>query len=85
MNQVDDHSKSTGSQGNPEQAGPPEGATGSGDDAGPGSEVNPAEGMAESMEAESNPDEGMADPMDMEIEEEVSRAFRNIPYNMKKK
>ena len=69
VNQFDDHSVSTGSQGEP----------------GKEAEVNPAEGMAESMEAEVNPDEGMADPMDMEIEEEVSRAFRNIPYNMKKK
>ena len=34
-------------------------------------------------ETEVNPAEGIADPMDMEVEEEVSRAFRNIPFQKK--
>ena len=34
-------------------------------------------------ETEVNPAESMVDPMDMEVEEEVSRAFRNIPYQKK--
>ena len=85
VSRVNDHSKSTGSLGNPEQVGPPEGATGSGDDARLSTEVNPVEGMAESMEDVSNPAEGLVDPMDIEIEEEVSTIFRNMPYNWQKK
>ena len=85
VRRVDDQSKSTGSLGNPEQGGPPEGATGSGDDARPSTEVNPVEGMAVSMEDVTNPEEGLVDPMDIEIEEEVANIFRNMPYNLQKK
>ena len=77
--------QSTGSLGNPEQGGPPEGATGLGDDASPSTEVNPAEGVSESMEDVTNPEEGLVDPMDVEIAEEMANIFRGMPYRLQKK